>query len=1486
MGKNGTPYSLEYIDRLDTLRHHVSNLQPIEGTEDLQLLDRVGGKYFNRVRHDLKNILSKEPLETVDIALEDYLKQLWPVICGSVVSYTIPLAELIAVLFEATLFVCFSKNYYLSEDEAPITPFEVMMPGMILTSQNLTYPNLQSTAITWSEEKEDQLNELSIQKTELEADCPTEEETEEYTFLKNEIKGIEYDLKHVDDIDTAGTNECYADAVAEKEALVKKLENYKPRIQVLEKKMQQQALYRALLSLEAAKEDFIQSKKGCIEVGKWLVPTYETLRNALHQSILSQHEGTFSLIPVALLLSADEKLVNPYNVSAGFITPEEMQRLTDHSGETFALVEARKAKHRYYHDPNHLLGQLSLLCTALKQNDAHEGFGQQTHAGFGAYPAIIAFASYYETLDEETKAKIPEPVKAEIDLLLSLSSDPEKNKDATGNMLTCIGTRREQLDRLIALHKTELSDISCDETQHAILVQNAEERLKQTIDNLSASLEKGTYRGSDKLGLTQKLLEFLNIQLTFESAQEVEALMSLSAQEMREVIADDASIDMIVSHFNNIEELVMFIHNHPSRQLDAFFSVVGSVLVPQLTYRMEDVTAILTSLTQEKFKVVFKVLEKEVKFSWEPGAILQVFCDDLERTNLVLDLVGEDNVLKTIKERDRHHITPLHRAAEKNAAVFFRLFDLYPTRVAQMAAIRMKDDAGNSVLRYAASNTEVFIHLMTHYFGEDAPILFALRERNQVQDTIFFHAVSNPDVMQWLALRLGAVNFTMLADLKNSEEATALHAAVPNLRSMRIILANYPNDLARFAAINERTQAQETVLHFAATYHPGVLDFLLALYATHRDRWDALCQKDALGKTVFHVAIDYEAMITVVFDHLPRKERATALQQKDKSGLTVLDRILDRAPLLSLVLSSISQEECCRLMQLTNYRGQTYLHRVAADPDSVDAILRLLPIPFVTNLIRKKTTQGDTVLHEASNLSSFLMLWSILSPEDKLSALQEKNQFGDTVLHEMSRYPEIVTLISRVLSPTDWFKLLKMKNKDQSTFFHLIVHDVETVIACLDPLSGSARLKILNLKNREGDTVLHHVKGGLALERLLEQLPIEERLSAINAKNRNGDSLLLVWSRVDLVMEYHLLGLLPASDRLKALLEKNFYDKSILIEATYPWHSDKITRLKRILSVLPPKDRIRALKMPYKYYSVWEKITQCPETIALVLEEFDEIDRLILLKETDDGGLRALDRILSNKKILHPVGLLEDVLALIPPKERLSLILKKNTYGYNAFQYAENRFMLKALLMSLPIHKRLEAIKAEDGDNQGILYKVKRKADMLQVVLESLTRAERLEVLCEIDPMSPSYKPHSLLETLAADTNVLTKVLALIAHRESLNVSVLRTVEKYLYGQRHHVFVKDFYTNCIASFKEEVPPAEHPLIPGRFFLHTTPSQVKNTAIQRVLSALREGGYAILNEQHLMAIQQTPMLQKTIASYEQVSGLCVLTRRDARWAAMA
>ncbi len=356
-----------------------------------------------------------------------------------------------------------------------------------------------------------------------------------------------------------------------------------------------------LKTLQAKYEQSESYRTHCNIINGWRIPKV-SLERVLATHILS--EDGLTLIPISLI--TEENAINPYSSEYAKLTHDEMQRIEKHNTVTEQFLLVKKAHEKLRNDDSHLLGHLTTLCKKLQLNDAHGGMGKAESAAAGAYPAIISFCDYYRDLEEAEKNKIPSKLKVEIETLIDLASDPDKNNKATENLATCIGLRREAIEREVKNHENELSKIARTDAQKEsafIIAKTTEEKFKLLLEEELSTT--GTYSGRDSLPYRALLLKSLNIEPSIKSLSDFNYFMEMSADDIKEFGKITSIRDALINTIEDTHHFAAFVNDTPDIKLESYFEIVGSETLSPLN-SIEKIKAVFFEIYPSKINLLLK----------------------------------------------------------------------------------------------------------------------------------------------------------------------------------------------------------------------------------------------------------------------------------------------------------------------------------------------------------------------------------------------------------------------------------------------------------------------------------------------------------------------------------------------------------------------------------------------------------------------------------------------------------------------------------------------------------------------------------------------------------------------------------------------------------------------------------------------------------------------------------------------------------------
>lgn len=336
------------------------------------------------------------------------------------------------------------------------------------------------------------------------------------------------------------------------------------------------------------------------------------------------------LYPVALIAEltlTDEKEVLPYNPYYDYdlgesdqqINPEEWNRLTTHSAHTEAVMQAKANYQALSTQNHHLLGQITTLIHQLALNDAHGGRGTSEDAAGQAYPALLQFKNYYETLTAEEISKVPNKIKDEISLLLDVAFNRESSVRAENPIQTCIGSRREALYAAMKGHEATLAGISMGEDTRHGLIEASKEAFDKAHDELDHALNNHTYTGNDNLGVTPALLKKLGVSVRIESLADMNFIVrGMDDQNLAELLAQDNVRNQIIAQVKTLEDLVILSMETSGTKLPIMLNALEEH-VYELIKTPEDLAALLISLQVDRIEIMLQTMGDKFSDTIELG---------------------------------------------------------------------------------------------------------------------------------------------------------------------------------------------------------------------------------------------------------------------------------------------------------------------------------------------------------------------------------------------------------------------------------------------------------------------------------------------------------------------------------------------------------------------------------------------------------------------------------------------------------------------------------------------------------------------------------------------------------------------------------------------------------------------------------------------------------------------------------------------------
>jgi ankyrin repeat protein len=211
----------------------------------------------------------------------------------------------------------------------------------------------------------------------------------------------------------------------------------------------------------------------------------------------------------------------------------------------------------------------------LKINDAHGGKGSQEQVGEGAFIALVEFQAYFNLLTKNQKKLIPSPVMQAIEKLLDVSSNM-RGSSMVGNIETCAGSRREQIEQAMLGQTQQLMQITLnDDTKQGALLEE-QKKLDYLKQQLKSNLELKKYTGADTLGFNPSLLQKIALSYSVKTIDDLNELKKLSTKDLHEVLKGNPQLNQqILAIIKTIDDLVIFSSGVTPENLQLLLSFFG-----------------------------------------------------------------------------------------------------------------------------------------------------------------------------------------------------------------------------------------------------------------------------------------------------------------------------------------------------------------------------------------------------------------------------------------------------------------------------------------------------------------------------------------------------------------------------------------------------------------------------------------------------------------------------------------------------------------------------------------------------------------------------------------------------------------------------------------------------------------------------------------------------------------------------------------------
>ena len=514
--------------------------------------------------------------------------------------------------------------------------------------------------------------------------------------------------------------------------------------------------------------------------------------------------------------------------------------------------------------------------------------------------------------------------------------------------------------------------------------------------------------------------------------------------------------------------------------------------------------------------------------------------------------------------------------------------------------------------------------------------------------------------------------------------------------------------------------------------------------------------------TSLHVVLnDYERFV-YVFKHLPADDQFNALMVKNKTGQTVLDVIIG----LHTTKSSIKLPR------------RWYEHFSSTSSGIVT----------------------DVAVSSQNMFTYYLKNWPD-TWEDGLAAKK-------VIMNLAERHQDLLDII--MCSVTDDVRYRLLKTIAATTNYALILelsfNEPATFKQLLYDLPQAERINMLRNKNHQGVSLLDMAADNTELfDIILDALPVWDRHKA-RVDEQGNNELHLAVNDIDAFLR--ILYLIPASDRLDAIMEKNKLDQTIVDLALdhpiiYKILSDALPELDRYGLVVDKegntalhcaagnevlfREQLLAIPESYRFQLLMKKNKQGdtvlrlamedPKIYEILLDALPDEERYKMFIDKDSG--MTLHDLIDSSKIRNKVKIAEDnsltgldfglcvqIIKSIPPKHRLYafMIHDENAWSLmGAVKTYPRLFPLfpRAELLNLLTTRDLLEVEKDDDGNTQLHLAAKKGLDAFQTVLHTLPEEDRATALmisnnpaCIMrSGSSYSYTPFSSLHLSANDSS-------------------------------------------------------------------------------------------------------------------------------------
>lgn len=1105
-------------ERIQETLQNLAMLAPQTDTDSIEM--KAYKAYVVSVKEQL-SALSELNESELPSQLEAFFTKNWELVKGSFLCYTaIPNDMVTKALIGLADTLCEESNRLLEDNDAPKTSLELLMPGLSLVSFSDDYPSFEVIKhpgkLSDNEKRNlatlsSAVNNRTLLKPQL-LDDDSQKLGNAFFVLTHPIREPPTVANMLAKLNKGSDN-----AFIGREDEIR---NYLDWQQYMLLKTKQEKI----MQYEKLQKDTAHYETH----GDFLVPRIDVSK-VFNTHILSHDQK--SLIPVLVLINA-HKDMRPYidmdtDVSA-LAQEEERNRLINHSSETSAYESARANLALILSDQSNLLGHLNVLCSNLKHYDAHAGIGHNERAGEGVYAAIIEFNTYYQSLCDAEKEKIPSTLKTEIDLLLSLSSNPEQNDNATQNLSTCIGTRREHLEAAIKGNEVLLASIANQGDAKTTLIETAQKELlerkaslfafyetPQHLDPVTTDDKAPSMKKKDKLSINKKILEALKIDTTIRSLTDFNTIMCLENQDILALFKNEKSRKEIVDVLRNVETLHDVCLDLPLNKIKALCTITNPTLFETLLTQEQNIQQVLFALSEDKVAYILQELvqAKKVEFIF----IAQHYPESLQS---ILENLSEEERLAVITTKDKNDNTILHAAAQHPKLLTTILVSLPETQ--RFDAVMAKNRWNNNTVGLASYQHLESLQAILGLLPKDK-LLAVVTAKATNGNTILHEAIKHPESFKTILDLLPKDTLLAAVKVKDKYGQTVLFAASQYPESIKMILNLYPK-AERLAVIT--TQNHKDFLQTAST-NPQSLITILSLLPED-ERLEVVQKYNKHGKTLLQVAYKDLESLQAILKLLPEEARFLAVKESDADRKTILSSVCQDPKALKMILDLYPEGELLAAIKTKDIDGNTVLDAASQHPESFKMILDLYPtMEERLDAVARKSNNGRPILDWAAQDPPLLkMILAIFPKEALFTAVKESNVRGNTLLHTASQYPESLKMILDLYPEGERRAAVLARDIRGKTVFAASDYSATLLKTILESLPEKDRFGVVNTTDKHGNIRLH--PSDQEFTTILSLLPEDKRIEVLLIHGDPGASMLNQCIRNDCLQS--IIDSLPKSD--------------------------------------------------------------------------------------------------------------------------------------------------------------------------------------------------------------------------------------------------------------------------------------------------------------------------------------------------------------------